>query len=394
MYSMAANFKKKRPCASSSRNPSVPAGSKVSIGNNQLLVSCGVPSLDNILGGGIPVGSLLLIEEDVHSTFSNILLRYFMAEGVLNGHGLLLACSCDGKANGILKKLPAPVDEDLENLGTAGESAASNAAKDGGDELKIAWRYKYLPSKEMPGKGAKFGNYFDLSKVMDQSSFSGLFVKTILPTNSAMDTSKQISSKITHSYRNMLQQIKHILKDYSIHSSTPGKSILRLAIESFGSPLWQEYTSLHEIMASLSWFLLALKSLLRTSFGVCIVTIPVHLFQDAACTRRLEQCVDHAVQLESFAGSKNDKNPAFKDYNGLIHIKKKSRINSLIGHDIDTSDWAFKLKRKKFCIEKLHLPPDLSETVSRTQNDSKRTQVGERKLCSLSGSNTSKLLDF
>ena len=50
MYSMAANFKKKRPCASSSRNPSVPAGSKVSIGNNQLLVSSGVPSLDNILG--------------------------------------------------------------------------------------------------------------------------------------------------------------------------------------------------------------------------------------------------------------------------------------------------------------------------------------------------------
>ena len=50
MYSMAANFKKKRPCGSSSRNPSVPAGSKVSIGNNQLLVSSGVPSLDNILG--------------------------------------------------------------------------------------------------------------------------------------------------------------------------------------------------------------------------------------------------------------------------------------------------------------------------------------------------------
>ena len=45
----------------------------------------------------------------------------------------------------------------------------------------------------MPGKSAKFGNYFDLSKVMDQSSFSGLFVKTILPTNSTMDASKQIS---------------------------------------------------------------------------------------------------------------------------------------------------------------------------------------------------------
>ena len=44
-----------------------------------------------------------ILEEDVHSTFSNILLRYFMAEGVLNGHGLLLASSCNEKANGILK---------------------------------------------------------------------------------------------------------------------------------------------------------------------------------------------------------------------------------------------------------------------------------------------------
>ena len=38
-------------------------------------------------------------------------------------------------------------------------------------------------------------------------------------------------------------------------------------------------------------------------------------------------------------------------FSGLIHIKKKSRINCLLGHDIDTTDWAFKLKRKKFVIE-------------------------------------------
>lgn len=31
----------------------------------------------------------------------------------------------------------------------------------------------------------------------------------------------------------------------------------------------------------------------------------------------------------------------------------------------ETLDLAFKLKRKALVIEKLHLPPDLSETVSR-----------------------------
>ena len=46
---------------------------------------------------------LYFAEEDAHSTFSDILLRYFMAEGVLCSHGLLLASSCDEKADEILK---------------------------------------------------------------------------------------------------------------------------------------------------------------------------------------------------------------------------------------------------------------------------------------------------
>ena len=46
---MAANFKKKS-VPLSSRGQAVPRGSKLSISNNQLLVSSGVPSLDNIIG--------------------------------------------------------------------------------------------------------------------------------------------------------------------------------------------------------------------------------------------------------------------------------------------------------------------------------------------------------
>ena len=46
---MASSFKKKSG-TSSSRSQAAPRGSKVSLHNNQLLVSSGVPSLDNILG--------------------------------------------------------------------------------------------------------------------------------------------------------------------------------------------------------------------------------------------------------------------------------------------------------------------------------------------------------
>ena len=67
-------------------------GTKKSLTNFQLLVGTGVPDLDHILGGGLPVGSLVLIEdlpcksrndELFESTegFSNVLVKYFLGEG-------------------------------------------------------------------------------------------------------------------------------------------------------------------------------------------------------------------------------------------------------------------------------------------------------------------------
>ena len=55
---MASSFKKKSG-TSSSRSQAAPRGSKVSLHNNQLLVSSGVPSLDNILGKYV-----FIIDED------------------------------------------------------------------------------------------------------------------------------------------------------------------------------------------------------------------------------------------------------------------------------------------------------------------------------------------
>ena len=50
---------------------------------------------------------------------------------------------------------------------------------------------------------------------------------------------------------------------------------------------------------------------------------------------------------------------------GLFRIHKLARVNALSYAMPETFDLAFKLRRKAFVIEKLHLPPDLSEDVSR-----------------------------
>lgn len=43
-----------------------------------------------ILGGGLPIGSLLLIEEDKFVTYSKALARYFLAEGIVHKHELFV----------------------------------------------------------------------------------------------------------------------------------------------------------------------------------------------------------------------------------------------------------------------------------------------------------------
>ena len=50
-------------------------GTHSSINNGLLLVSTGIPALDDILGGGLPVGTVFLVEEDVHARFSKVMIK-------------------------------------------------------------------------------------------------------------------------------------------------------------------------------------------------------------------------------------------------------------------------------------------------------------------------------
>ena len=76
---MASSFKKKSG-TSSSRSQAAPRGSKVSLHNNQLLVSSGVPSLDNILGKlylFLPLDSRISGIIDSHVSFRCFVLKSY-----------------------------------------------------------------------------------------------------------------------------------------------------------------------------------------------------------------------------------------------------------------------------------------------------------------------------
>lgn len=367
---MSTSFKKK---TSTRGRPALPNGVKPSLHNNQLLVSTGIPSLDILIGGGLAVGTLLLIEEDHYGSYSNIMQKLFLGECVACNHHLFIG-SDKKNAESVLKEIPsttnAPKPNDKHN------------DKNEKNDLKIAWRYQNQPKTQAPIHHTQFGHYFDLSSTLDEDRISTLNYESFNPCD--YGSSKLDVDGRTHSiYQHLFTSVSNTISKYDLSTtnSTSIPSVLRISLQSLHSPLWKVTESTETYDPSLARFLIRLRALLRTSFACCMVTIPTHLFEEPSFVSRVRHCCDYVIRLESFEGSKHEHNPLYKEYHGLFHVHKIARLNCIGGQEVDTSDLAFKLKRKKFAIEKLHLPPDISETVSRSQVNTSSIKPGSP-LCS------------
>lgn len=155
-----------------------------------LFVSSGHAVIDKILGGGVPLGTSILIEEDVMTgDHARTLARLFAAEGVACGHHTVVAGG-DGRkdlseflpdlpfnasrgsvdfaavAAGLTRKIgdnaEGNVDEEGdEEIGETAEAAEVEESSEDpdGDGLKIAWQYKkYLVEKSTAANDKSSGS--------------------------------------------------------------------------------------------------------------------------------------------------------------------------------------------------------------------------------------------
>ena len=53
-------------------------------------------TLDDLIGGGVAVGSVILVEEDLSGNYSRLLLKYFLSAGLADQHSLLVTNSSPG----------------------------------------------------------------------------------------------------------------------------------------------------------------------------------------------------------------------------------------------------------------------------------------------------------
>ncbi|KAM6949962.1 elongator complex protein 4 isoform 2-T2 [Lycodopsis pacificus] len=361
-------------------------GTRPSVQNGQLLVSTGVTSLD------------YLLEEDRYDSYSRMILKYFLAEGVVCQHELFVAAAQDNPDD-ILQELPAPILDDIAIHKPVEQPRLSCEPQDSLDAMKIAWRYQNLPKVQSAlASSSRFGHYYDVSKTMEpeirQAAKCHHFYLPEHPTQSS-----PAHSTMLESYSALLKSLQEVINREGFDVAAPmskSRNILRIGLHSLGSALWGDDLSCHDNPKNghaLTTFLYGLRALLRSSLSVAVVTLPSHLIQDRALMGSITRLCDNAIALESFKGSERETNLLYKDYHGLLHVRQVPHLNCLASKLPDHKDLAFKLKRKQFSIERLHLPPDLSETVSRVSRGELAGAATVASACG-SGSSGNKHLDF
>lgn len=93
--------------------------------------STGTTTLDGLLAGhaGLALGTSVLVEESGTTDYAGALLRFYAAEGLLQGHHVHVV------------GLPEQWGRNLPGLAGSTESSFSSPAQ---DKMKIAWRYENL----------------------------------------------------------------------------------------------------------------------------------------------------------------------------------------------------------------------------------------------------------
>lgn len=112
------------------------------------ITSSGVPSLDDILGGGLPLTcSLLILASDLHTAYGELIQKYFIAQGLACGQTV---CVLDDDAQQFVSEcmwMPgqgAQVQNLVSSTNNHIDDEEDESSKSHDAKIKIAWRYEQM----------------------------------------------------------------------------------------------------------------------------------------------------------------------------------------------------------------------------------------------------------
>ncbi|KAA8627370.1 paxneb superfamily protein [Pyrenophora tritici-repentis] len=343
-----------------------PTGIRPSPIDGRPTTSTGTPSLDGVLAGhaGLALGHSILIAESGTTDYAGALLRFYAAEGVVQGHRVHVV----GMGEVWGRELPGISEEKYDKRKEGKERA---------EKMKIAWRYEGLGQFESArgspnvqrtasqGDGTKeektvFCHKFDLAK------------RLTLPVGTAINYIAIPTGASMSPFPPILQSVRQQLE------STPSHIIHRVVIPSLLSPALYPPRSTHP--TAVLQFLHALRALLRqySTRLTAMMTLPLTLYpRSTGLVRWMEILSDGVFELSPFpysriqalaqsAGTtKDEERPQ-----GMLAVHKLPVFNEKGGgggaEDLG-EDMAFTLSRRKFVIAKFSLPPMEGDTEAQEE---------------------------
>ncbi|KAI2629568.1 PAXNEB protein-domain-containing protein [Hypoxylon sp. NC1633] len=328
--------------------------------------STGTSSLDNLLAGhaGLPLGTSLLIGEHGTTDFAGVLLRYYAAEGMVQGHQIHIL----GLHEGWRHELPG--------ISTDDKKSSSKSESPSDEKMKIAWRYESLAAGGAPrdrnalqrqasfanGSPSIFCHSFDLTKRLSPTDVKG---QIGFHPSMAMPSLSPRTPDPSSPFKQFVKDI-----DYKLANSPPSW-IHRVIVPSLLSPT--SYSGSSARPEEVLQFLHALRALLRQypSRLTAVITLPLSLYpRTTGLTRWMELLCDgvfeliplqsntiHAPPPSSKSDSKSD-----EQTQGLVKVHSLPIFHERGGGPAESNtahgDLSFSLSRSKgLVIKPFYLPP-------------------------------------
>ncbi|XP_039123099.1 elongator complex protein 4 [Dioscorea cayenensis subsp. rotundata] len=333
-----------RATAAASPKPAIP-GVKHGL-NGAAFVSSGIPDLDRILGGGFQLGTVVMVMEDAEAPHHLLLLRNFMAQGLVHRHPLLFA-SPSKEPRAFLGTLPSPVSGSKDERPRMAPGLDPDT-QDHDKGLRIAWQYKKYfgeqQSSELHSRDCRqeFSNDFDLRKPLERQLLNGQHINCI--------------SLLESPNLEVLQDhCSAFLSKLPRNDGTIGCAG-RIAIQSLCAPQCG-YFEMDWDMVS---FIRSLRAMVRSSNAVAVVTCPTSVLPPSFI-KRWQHLADTLLSVRAIPDEDKDMAKlltGYQDMIGLLHVHKVAQLNSQVPVILDATTFSLKLqKRRTLVLERLNQAP-------------------------------------
>lgn len=339
-------------------------------------ISSGTSDFDKVLQhNGIPLGSLMLLEEDGTTDFTSRLIKVFLSEGVIQNrleelnkkhltHSIVIGMQPQWSAElpglylGSSKDRKKQLVKDQE-----GKLSVSNVVNSNQNDMKIAWRYGLQKKTDNNNNTTTTNNDND-----NYPYFNHQFDITtnIRPAAGPTDIT---NIPIEMGYERILVETEKIVSKFK-------DQVIRISIPYFLNPMVYLDKGLTN-QSNVIKFIYGLKRIVRKYKNrvVLMMSVNAKLYtRDTKLIRLLESLCDGVVQLRPFPHELNElldrtfKREPTKIHQGYLNIYKVPILSEMGLMEVREMEYSFKNSKRRFEIEEWSIPVEADEVEEKSKS--------------------------